>query len=981
MTQIRESITFDEILPIQYDLKIDVQSLADGSENPELVKGELDYHFDVNKATNCLILNGKDLTLNKVSLVKPSISNPIPTINHNKETMQTTFTFSEPLPISKDAVLHIEFHHTFSKDLLGHYDSTGHHLDGTPFRLCLTQFEPFYARASFPCVDQPDAKAIFNISILHPKDKIALSNMPVKSSTIVDDKSTLTVFQTTPKMSTYLVAWAVGDFEYISGSCYDGKFAVNVYTMPGQKQNASFALRTAVNAIEYLTKYTGIPIPLPKMDLLCVTDFSAGAMENWGLITFREVALLADEANSSTSAMKQIARTVTHELVHQWAGNLVTMTWWDELWLNEGFATFLADLVNNDLFPDWNLWDDFQIDSQAVAFAVDSKDSTHPIHVPIFRVQDTDDIFDTISYKKSSSVLLMLNEFIGGEAFRTGLGSYLTELEYANSTADDLWNGFTKGTGGKIDVKTVMQGWVKQAGHPLVIVKREGGKLHLSQKRFCRANLNNADVESLADDSLWQIPLRIGVKYSDKTEVSLQTHLMTTRTLTLDLSDSEKIEWVKVNFGQSGFYRVLYDAASLSQLQSTLAHNPHALPLSDRLGLQSDMFSIAQSSEGEIVSFPDFLSFVDTAFRAEEEVNVLNDLWANVGWIFRRIWEGEGQMDKTRMMELRAKYGKWTDSFFVPLATKLGVYPLPSDAASVFPLFSSDKSTNQKEINLRCFVVPFIVSAGHEQTITALHSIFDTVLLPHVSPLHSLNYNKTNSEVSRIQLGAPEPTAQQRKQSGRIDDDTKLCNALLTIPSNLRSIVFNTAARVSSSEGELSLKEVDRLVCLHAIAHSISPALLPADQRTALRAFIAVPHVAIAENRLLLCLSNNESIGVRRMELHLAAAALAGLSSIGFGTELWRLIVKDRGSIWDQLRPRLGGNLVSFVLNYSAANVVVSGTEERKNELRELTEQFLTERKDTLPPITSKKVREAIDTNTSFWEKQGKLVEEWILRQ
>ncbi|KAK2960455.1 putative Puromycin-sensitive aminopeptidase [Blattamonas nauphoetae] len=982
-TQLKEVIQLDEILPVQYDLKIDVQSLANDSDEPELVKGELDYHFDVLKATNRLVLNCHEIVLDKVTLVKPLLSNSTPEISHNEQIMQTTLTFSEPLPIGTDAILRIEFHHNYAKDLLGHYDSTGHHLDGTPFRLSLTQFEPFYARNSFPCIDQPDAKALFNISILHPKDKIALSNMPVQSSTNVGDKSTLTVFQTTPKVSTYLVAWAIGDFESISGSCYDGKFAVNVYTMPGQKENASFALKTAVNAIEYLTKYTGIPIPLPKMDLLCVPDFSAGAMENWGLVTFREVALLADEKKSSIRAMKQIARTVTHELVHQWAGNLVTMTWWDELWLNEGFATFLADLVNNDLYPKWKIWNDFQVESQGAAFDADSKDSTHPIHVPILRVQDTEDIFDSISYEKSSCVLLMLNDFIGPEAFQKGFGLYLKELAYRNSTAEDLWEGFTKGTEDKIDVVSLMESWTKQTGHPLVIVRREGGKLHLSQKRFCRANLTNSGIEALSDETIWRIPLRVGVKYQGKADVTVLSHLMTERSITLDIADSEKIEWVKVNYGQCGFYRVLYaDDISLNQLSAALTHNPDSLPVSDRLGIQSDLFSIANNSQGKIATCVECLSLVDKAYRKEDSLSVLRDAWMNLGSVIGINFEAVAHAkDNEYASTLVASFRKWKLGIFEPLAETLGIARLPEDKDALAALFSVPVTDDQEQVQLRAFVMNHLIGTRHKPSVEYLQKLFDETILPKITPIHLKEYEEMVKEVDRIERGDPEVVVSPEQIPGRIEADNALSTALQTIPANLRIPMFAAASLIQDKDAPLSELEVKRRQAFFAISHCISPILLPADQTMALSTFLGPCHRVEAKRMFLLCLSNRDTIGVRKMELYRAAAALCGLSQIGFGTEIWKLTIENEGKMWDALRARLSGNLISFMLEYLACCAVNSGSDERKAELTSLTEDFLTKRAASLPPITQLKIKEGIHTNTQLWDTQGAAVCDWIMNK
>ncbi|KAA6375142.1 MAG: putative Aminopeptidase M1-C [Streblomastix strix] len=464
MDQQREEIALIQVVPLSYDVTIDVTCLEKNNASEEILFGQLLYKFEVKISTNTILLNGKELIIGKVRLLNEERkevlkegSNQIK-LEFNNESNVTQFIFDSEINIGI-YILEIEYSCKFRQDLMGCYGCNFNNKDGQSKRMCVTQFEAAWARAAFPCVDQPNAKAVFTVHIIHPPSLTALSNMPISSVDIgigEDNKWTKTNFISSPKMSTYLVAWVVGEFEFVSGSCYDGKLPVRVYTLPGQSQFANFARDIAVETIEFLSNFTQIPIPLPKMDLIAIPDFQAGAMENWGLITFNETSLLADENISTTYQLQNIGSTISHELVHQWAGNLVTPFWWDDLWLNEGFATFLGNYVIDKLHPSWNRSLIYQSWDRNNAFSIDEiEEATHPIEVKVLRAVDADDIFD----------------FIGEDRFKQGFTNYLMKHEYSNASSTDLWEALAESSENK-ELSDLMKSWTQQAGFPLIKKKK-----------------------------------------------------------------------------------------------------------------------------------------------------------------------------------------------------------------------------------------------------------------------------------------------------------------------------------------------------------------------------------------------------------------------------------------------------------------------------------------------------------------------------
>ena len=422
------------------------------------------------------------------------------------------------------------------------------------------------------------------------------------------EQNTQTVsFQKTPVMSTYLLYFGVGSFDFIETK-YKGK-KIRVITTPGKAKEGRLALDLTKKFLKYFEDFSKVPYPLPKLDLIAIPDFNAGAMENWGAITFREIALLFDQKKSSITAKKRIAEVIAHELWHQWSGNLVTMEWWNDLWLNESFATYMAYKAVNNYYPEWYMWHDFVGSETAWAFKEDSLKNTHPIAVPVSSPNEIEEIFDGISYGKGGSVLRMINSYLGEKAFQKGISNYLKKYKYKNTIASQLWNELSKVS--KDPIKQVMTSWIQQPGHPIIKVSRSKDALSLTQHKF------NAQSK---DKTLWKIPLTI---QTPKKEIKT---LFTTKSKTITLPKDTK--WYKLNIDQKGFYRVQYDKQSLKALKSLISQKKFSSL--DRAGLQGDLFNTTVSGEETLSTYLDFIK----AYKNEDNQFVLSDIYLNLYKIY-----------------------------------------------------------------------------------------------------------------------------------------------------------------------------------------------------------------------------------------------------------------------------------------------------------------------------------------------------------
>jgi len=448
-----------------------------------------------------------------------------------------------------------------------------------------TQFEAAHARRMLPCVDHPEYKAEFKLTLKIDRDLDAISNMPVESVTLEGNKK-LVSFEKTPKMSTYLLYLGIGKFEEAKDKL--GDIAIIVATTPTKASKGEFALKVAKKSTEFYQSYFGIPYILPKIHLITVPEFAASAMENWGAITFREAALHVDE-NSSVKTRKRVTEVVAHELAHQWFGNLVTMKWWDDLWLNESFATLMAYKVMDAICPHWMVWQDFLKSETSGAMARDSLRNTHPIKVAVKSPSEIEQIFDEISYGKGATILRMIEAYMGTDDFRKGIKSYLTRYKFSNATGKDLWSSLEE-TSGK-QIKMIMSEWIGKSGYPVITAEMSGGKLILRQERFLLSGQSEKDV--------WPIPLTMELDGESK------KLLLDKEEEVIDLKGAKSL---KLNVDQTGFCRVyykgLYDMVWRSELSAF-----------DRWGIIFDALAFLKA---EKMSFSDYLSLIKRYYSEQD---------------------------------------------------------------------------------------------------------------------------------------------------------------------------------------------------------------------------------------------------------------------------------------------------------------------------------------------------------------------------
>ena len=416
-----------------------------------------------------------------------------------------------------------------------------------------------------------------------------------------EGNKTIYKFGKTPIVSTYLIYLGVGEFEYLTGKV--GKIQIRVVTTKGNKSKGKFSLELGKKLLTSYEKYFGIKYPLPKLDLIAVPDFAAGAMENWGAITFRETILLYDPKTSSTRTKQFIAEVISHEIAHQWFGNLVTMKWWNDLWLNESFATFMATKFVDKFYPEWDLWNQFVEDAMNVAMGLDSLKTTHPIDVKVNSPAEIREIFDAISYDKGGCVLRMLEHYVGEPNFQKGLKKYLSDFKYKNAQGQDLWNAIGKAS--KMPVSSMVNTWLKQPGFPLVEIKQDGGTLKLEQKRYL------LEKDKKYAKGLWAIPVSLGL------EKEISRKLLTKKSASVKLPKNT-VGFV-ANYGRKGFYRVKYDEGILLDLKMLV--DDKKVSSIDRWAIQNDLFSLCVSGEEQVKNY---LDFSDAYYEEDSYLAIVN---------------------------------------------------------------------------------------------------------------------------------------------------------------------------------------------------------------------------------------------------------------------------------------------------------------------------------------------------------------------
>ncbi|PYL19051.1 MAG: aminopeptidase, partial [Verrucomicrobia bacterium] len=583
-----------QVVPLEYSIRIapDLAELTfTGSERIKV------------KATQPireLVLNSAELEIAKALVDGIQLSQDAIKLDPNNELL--TLALPNELPAGEHAIA-LEFSGKITPKGRGLYYMPYQEQGTGAKKVALgTQFEPSDARRFFPCWDEPSFRARFQLTAVVPENWLAVSNMPIESERKIDPPSPNASpartsgatsigkevrFQATPSMSSYLNVFVAGELDLIETKVVGTQ--IRVIATKGKAEWGRYALETTAQILQYYNDYFGVPYPLPKLDQVAIPGGFGGAMENWGGITYYESALLFDPKKSSAATRQRIYEVIAHETAHQWFGDLVTMAWWDNLWLNEGFASWMGGKCTAHFNPDWEVWlaRNIQRDptrrtgiAREVAMEGDARSTTHAIQQPVANESDANSAFDDITYRKGQSFLRMLESFLGENVFRDGIRRYMAAHKYSNSTTADLWNALTEAS--DKPVGEIAAAWTEQPGFPVVIMKRDGEKISLSQERF---TINFPNAPALE----WKIPLTYFVIGDNK----IESRLMTGKIENLPNVATDRV--VKLNTNGAGNYRVQYDESSWKALLGALPK----LNLEDRVNLLSDSWALVQANRAD----------------------------------------------------------------------------------------------------------------------------------------------------------------------------------------------------------------------------------------------------------------------------------------------------------------------------------------------------------------------------------------------
>ncbi|KAF2071698.1 hypothetical protein CYY_006979 [Polysphondylium violaceum] len=631
----------NNVVPNTYDLHItpDLKNFT--------FKGEVDITVEVTKPSKTITIHSIELVIHTAKLGDQVASK----IEYYVPEEVAILTFEKEIEPVKSAKLSLTFDGILNDQLKGFYRSK-YVVDGEDRYLGTTQFEATDARRAFPCFDEPALKAVYNVKLTVQSHLTALSNMDVTETVENADNTKTVSFATTPIMSTYLVAFIVGELSYVEAYTPE-KIRVRIYKTISQTESSEFALDVATKALSLFINYFGIPFPLSKCDHIAIPDFSFGAMENWGLITYRESILLTSE-KTTLLTKQRIANVIGHELAHQWFGNLVTMEWWSQLWLNEGFATFMGYFVTDKIFPEWNVWLDFSDTYRSGALSLDSLANSHPIEVPVRSSSQINEIFDAISYNKGSCVIQMIEGRLG-DNFRKGLNHYLNKHSYKNTNTEDLWESLSLLSG--IDIKTFIDSFTKYSGYPVIDFKttQTPGTFELTQKQF---RLDGSAEQPT--DPIWNNYIKV------ETASGSSEFILDKKSDTLTVPNFKQGDWIKPNFGQTGYYRINYDPAVLATLIPRI--KSLELPSVDRLNLITDMYNLCKTGSVSISSYMDLI----VSYSNETESPIWNTICDNLLALATFVHD----------QPYYPKFASIVSKLLKPISKKLGFDPIKGERSS-----------------------------------------------------------------------------------------------------------------------------------------------------------------------------------------------------------------------------------------------------------------------------------------------------------
>ncbi|MEM9176510.1 MAG: M1 family metallopeptidase, partial [Myxococcota bacterium] len=585
-------------------------------------RGRARYAFVLDEATTWLELHAVELDVQGVR-AQVGDREIAARVEPHPECETVVLRFDARLPAGAFA-LSLSFAGRVRDDLRGLYRGSD-----PKTRYLATQLCPTDARRFFPCLDEPGTKARYTIEVTAPEDQFVLSNAPVASRGRARDGVRTWRFEETPPLSVYLVAIAVGPFE-VSRVAHAGETPIRVVTLPGGRRQGRFAHEAAVESLVRLEKWFGMRHPYAKLDLLAIPDFAFGAMENAGAVFFRDSVLLLDEKTASAEDRLRAAETVAHELAHMWFGNLVTMAWWNDLWLNESFATWMAYAIVDDWKPEWSIWHEF-VNRRETALELDALPSSHPIAPPVKTAEEASENFDAITYTKGAAVLRMLERYLGRRVFRDGVRRYIRAHREGAAVAADLWSALEAASG--VPVGRIVGPWTRRTGYPVLrATTRRDGRLAIEQSRF-----GLLPRKAWADEPAWTVPW-IGRAGRGRRQRLERTVLSRKRAHAAEAAD-----WLYANADEAGFFRIDHGA------EGTAALLPHAASLAptERIGWVGHQWAMVRTGRADAASLLELIA----AHRDEAEPEVLLAIERVLGALLRRLAPATGDDTASRLRD------------------------------------------------------------------------------------------------------------------------------------------------------------------------------------------------------------------------------------------------------------------------------------------------------------------------------------------
>lgn len=704
--------------------------------------GSVQIQIDVQNNTNWVVLHNKGLQITKATILDQNLahlSDQVLPVLHNPSHEQIGIFSPRVLSSGKKYFLYIEFGAELTEGFYGFYKSTYKTSTGETRILASTHFEPTSARMAFPCFDEPIFKANFSLRIRRSPEHISLSNMPIVKTVEINEGLLEDRFAASVKMSTYLVAFVICDFKSVTAKTSSG-VQVSIYAAPEKWSQTHYALEVAIKMMDFYEGYFNIPYPLPKQDLIAIPDFQSGAMENWGLTTYRETSLLFDPLTSSVSDILWVTMVIGHEIAHQWFGNLVTMEWWNDIWLNEGFARYMEYISVEATYPDLKV-EEYLLHTCFAAVGHDSLNSSRPISTAAENPTQIKEMFDTVSYDKGACVLHMLRHFLTDNVFQSGIVRYLRKYSYKNAQNQDLWDSlantcseedFISGkhcyssgqatknaylfAGEHLNLTAMMNTWTLQKGIPLVTVTRKGSRLLLRQDRFLRTVLPSDPLwPTVQKGFLWHIPLTYKTDASD----TIHRHLMTTQTDSIHIG--EEVRWVKVNTDMTGYYVVHYEDGGWDGMITLLRENHTAVSYKDRIHLIHNAFQLVTAGhlpinkaldligylqhETHTVPLIEGLGYLELFYRLVEKSNepeLAHSLGLYILRFFRAVIDEQTWSDSGSVSERRLRSGA------LSLACHLDDPPCVAQARQSFKDWLQSNGT----LNLPTDVAETVYSVG-----------------------------------------------------------------------------------------------------------------------------------------------------------------------------------------------------------------------------------------------------------------------------